>query len=123
MEKRRAGNCKRTKEKTVNLRIPGAPIGRGRRPFNLVLGLIAGVLHAASAPAPQTPSHELDALACAPAPVDWTDCTITLAQPVPAGGSVIAAVQGTDASVAYCSDAMSQGLFYGAYGNEAVFYC
>ena len=116
----------------MNPRTPGTSPIRSHRPFNFVLGLIAaaallglnaGAIHAGSAPAPQMPAHDLDALACAPAPVNWTDCTITLAQSIPAGGSVIAAVQGTGATVAYCSDGTAEASFCGAYGNEAVFYC
>jgi hypothetical protein len=90
---------------------------------SVLLVFSAGVTHAGSAPAQQGQENDLDALVCMSAPVSWTDCTVTLNRAIPAGGSVIAAINGTDATVDFCSDGSPLNSFCGAYGNEAVLYC
>jgi hypothetical protein len=71
------------------------------------------------------PQSNIAGVACAAEPGNWTDCTVTLAQPIAAGGSVAASLASTDARVAFCTDGSHDPDYQGCgiNGNAAVFFC
>jgi hypothetical protein len=87
----------------------------------LVVG--SSLIQAGTARAQAADPNHIDALACTPSAGGWTDCSIVLNQAIPAGGSVVASLNGGSATVAFCSDGTPFNSLCGAYGNEAVFYC
>ena len=92
----------------------------------VLLVATAGVSHSRTAAA-QTiaPNPGIASVGCAAAQGNWTDCTVTLRQAIPAGGSVAASLGSPDAVVAYCSNGIPDGdgdvKFCGINGNTAVF--
>jgi hypothetical protein len=86
-----------------------------------------GVVHAGalnpSGSGQPVAAESIDALACTASPVAWTDCSITLNRAIPAGGSIIASMNGAAGTVSYCSDGTPLNSFCAAYGNEAIFFC
>jgi hypothetical protein len=87
-----------------------------------VLGLGGGLIHPRGAQA-QAVTLEGAGITCQPAAGDWTDCTVTLSQGIPAGGSITAALGSRDAELAFCGDEGASGALCTISGNAAVFAC
>jgi hypothetical protein len=92
----------------------------------VLLGVSAGVIHTAGTFAqPIGTNLGVASVACAAAQGDWTDCTVTLSQSVPAGGSIAASLDSNQANIVYCTDgSRGDGEDYrgcGINGNTAVF--
>jgi hypothetical protein len=92
----------------------------------VLLGVSAGVIHASRVAAQSIgPNPGLASVACAAAQGNWTDCTVTLSQSVPAGGSIAASLGSNAASIVYCTDGSRADVEdyrgCGINGNTAVF--
>jgi hypothetical protein len=91
-----------------------------------VLGVAAGFVQSRVASADNGPINAsgIANIACAASPGNWTDCTVTLTQSVPAGGSVAAMLESNQAQVLFCSEGNADPDFTncGINGNAAVFY-
>jgi hypothetical protein len=92
----------------------------------VLLGVTGGVIHTGGASAQSIgPNPGIASVACAAAQSNWTDCTVTLSQGVPAGGSIAASLGSDEANIVYCTDG-SRGDVEdyrgcGINGNTAVF--
>lgn len=92
-----------------------------------VLGVAVGFIQtrAAQADAGPVDAAGVAAIACSPSQGNWSDCTVTLAQSISAGGSVAAMLESHQAQVLYCSEGNADPDFQncGINGNAAVFFC
>jgi hypothetical protein len=91
-----------------------------------LVGISAGFIHTVSVAADEPQSGTgVARIACTPAPGNWTDCSVTVDQSIPAGGSVAAELDSRDAQVAFCSEESRYSDFStcGVSGNAAVFSC
>jgi hypothetical protein len=92
-----------------------------------LIGVAAGFIQARAAQADGGPvdATGVAAIACSTSPGNWNDCTVTLNQGIPAGGSVAAMLESHQAQVLYCSEGNADPDFVncGITGNAAVFYC
>lgn len=92
----------------------------------VLLGVSGGIIHTSGASAQSIgPNPGIASVACAAAQGNWTDCTVTLGQSVPAGGTIAASLGSNEANIVYCTDgSRGDGEDYrgcGINGNTAVF--
>jgi hypothetical protein len=92
----------------------------------VLLGVSGGLIHTRGASAQAIgPEPGVASVACAAAQGNWTDCTVTLTQSVPAGGSIAAALGSNEATIVYCTDGSRSDVEdyrgCGINGNAAVF--
>jgi hypothetical protein len=92
----------------------------------VLLSVSGGLIHTRGASAQVFgPEPGVASVACAAAQGNWTDCTVTLTQSVPAGGSIAASLGSNEASIVYCTDGSRTDVEdyrgCGINGNAAVF--
>lgn len=92
----------------------------------VLVGVSGGLIHTSSASAQAIgPDPGIASVACAAAQGNWTDCTVTLTQTVPAGGSIAASLGSNEANIVYCTDGSRSDVEdyrgCGINGNAAVF--